>query len=110
VRARLVLVSNNAYALDLFSLGERERLDEGTLHLYVPHGLRRISWEDRSCTELEIGSPLPRVRAAVDGEPAELESPLHFRIGPAALRVLVPRPPDREDLDEGVEGELVRGR
>ncbi|MGZ8783908.1 MAG: diacylglycerol/lipid kinase family protein [Gaiellaceae bacterium] len=29
VRARLVLVSNNDYTLDLLSLGERERLDEG---------------------------------------------------------------------------------
>src|SRR5688572_3591185 len=94
VRARLVLVANNDYALDLLSLGERERLDEGKLHLYVPHGFRRITWEERSCTELEIGSPLPRIRAAVDGEPAELEAPLAFRIEPGALRVLVPRAPE----------------
>ena len=90
VRARLVLVSNNDYALELLSLGERERLDEGELHLYVPHGLRRITWDERACTELEIGSPLPRMRAAIDGEPAELDTPLKFRIEPAALRVLVP--------------------
>jgi diacylglycerol kinase family enzyme len=90
VRARLVLVSNNRYALDLLSLGERERLDEGLLHLYVPHGIRRITWDERSCTELEIGSPLPRMRAAVDGEPVELETPLRFRIEQQALRVLVP--------------------
>lgn len=92
VRARLVLVSNNGYALDLLSLGERERLDEGLLHLYVPHGLRRITWDERSCTELEIGSPFPRLRAAIDGEPEELETPLRFRIEPQALRVLVPPP------------------
>ena len=59
VRARLVLVSNNDYTLDLFSLGERERLDEGKLHLYIPHGLRRITWEERSCTQLGIGAPQP---------------------------------------------------
>ena len=41
VRARLVLVANNAYSLDLLSLGERERIDEGLLHLYIPHGFRR---------------------------------------------------------------------
>jgi diacylglycerol kinase family enzyme len=96
VRARLVLVSNNDYTLDLLSIGERERLDEGLLHLYVPHGFRRITWDERSCTELEIGSPLPRVRAAVDGEPEELETPLRFRIEPQALRVLVPRAPEPE--------------
>ena len=94
VRARLVLVANNPYTLDLLSLGERERLDEGKLHLYIPHGFRRITWEERSCTELEIGSPMPRIRAAVDGEPFELDAPLAFRIDPGALRVLVPRAPE----------------
>lgn len=94
VRARLVLVANNPYRLELLSLGERERLDEGRLHLYIPHGFRRITWEERSCTELEIGSPLKRLRAAIDGEPVELDTPLRFRIDPRALRVLVPRSPE----------------
>jgi diacylglycerol kinase family enzyme len=94
VRARLVLVGNNAYSLDLLSLGERERLDEGKLHLYVPHGFRRITWDERSCTELEIGWPLPRMRTAIDGEPVELASPLQFRSEPGALRVLVPSTPE----------------
>ncbi|MBA3348143.1 MAG: diacylglycerol kinase, partial [Actinobacteria bacterium] len=94
VRARLVLVANNDYSLDLLSLGERERLDEGLLHLYVPHGFRRITWDERSCSELEIGSPLLRIRTAIDGEPADLDSPLQFRCEPGALRVLVPRAPE----------------
>jgi diacylglycerol kinase family enzyme len=93
VRARLVLVSNNDYTLDLLSLGERERLDEGKLHLYIPHGFRRITWEERASTELEIGAPQPRLRAAIDGEPVELDTPVQFRIEPLALRVLVPRAP-----------------
>jgi diacylglycerol kinase family enzyme len=96
VRARLVLVSNNDYTLDLLSLGERERLDEGKLHLYIPHGFRRITWEERACTELEIGAPQPRLRVAVDGEPDELETPIRFRIEPLGLRVLVPRAPEPE--------------
>ena len=96
VRARLVLVANNDYTLDLLSLGERERLDEGKLHLYIPHGFRRITWEERSCTELEIGAPQPRLRTAIDGEPVELDTPIRFRIEPLALRVLVPRAPEPE--------------
>ena len=92
--ARLVLVANNDYNLDLLSLGERERIDEGMLHLYIPHGFRRITWDERTCTELEIGGPLPRLRAAIDGEPVELETPLQFRIEPGALRVLVPSAPE----------------
>ncbi len=94
VRARLVLVANNHYSLELLSLGERERLDEGLLHLYVPHGFRRITWDERTATALEIGSPLPSVRAAIDGEPVELDTPLRFTIEPRALRVLVPRAPE----------------
>ena len=29
-------------------------MDDGRLHLYVPHGFRRITWDERSCTELTI--------------------------------------------------------
>jgi diacylglycerol kinase family enzyme len=86
-----VLVANNAYTFDVLSIGERERLDEGRLHLYVPHGLRRVTWEERSGTELTIDVDRHRVRAAIDGEPVELETPLEFRVEPGALRLLVPR-------------------
>ena len=90
VAARVVLVACNDYSLDLFSVGERERMDEGRLHLYVPHGVRRVTWDERSCTELTIDSASASLRAAIDGEPARLETPLEFRVEPRALRVLVP--------------------
>ncbi len=90
VSARVVVVACNAYALDLFSIGERERLDEGLLHVYVPNGFRRVEWADRSCTTLTIETPGRSVRAAIDGEPARLGSPAEFRIEPGALRVLLP--------------------
>jgi diacylglycerol kinase family enzyme len=101
LRARLVLVANNAYTLDLLSIGERERIDDGRLHVYVPHGLRRVTWDESSCTELEIDVPAHRVRAAIDGEPAVLETPLRFRSEPGALRLLVPR----DAADQGVQDE-----
>ena len=94
VHARLVLVANNDYSVDLLTLGERARIDEGLLYLYIPHGLRRITWDERSFAELELGSPLTRVKAAIDGEPVELDTPLRFRIEPGALRLLVPRAPE----------------
>jgi diacylglycerol kinase family enzyme len=96
VRAHVLLVANNPYTFDLLSLGERESLDEGRLHLYVPHGLRRVTWDERSCTELEIDAHEHRVGAAVDGEPTVFETPLRFRIEPAALRLLVPRTAARD--------------
>ncbi len=91
VRARIVLVANNAYALDLFNIGERERLDDGLLHLYITHGLRRSNWEERCAPSFTVEAARHRVRAAIDGEPALLETPLELSIEPAALRVLVPR-------------------
>jgi diacylglycerol kinase family enzyme len=83
VETRLVLVANNAYALDLPSLGARDRLDEGKLHLYVP-GDERVG--ERFVVDAAAG----RLEAAVDGEPDVLRTPIEFRIEPRALRVLVP--------------------
>jgi diacylglycerol kinase family enzyme len=87
VETRLVLVANNAYALELPSLGERERLDEGKLHLYV-------AGEDPSeqvGERFRVDASAGRLAAAVDGEPDVLQTPIEFRIEPRALRVLVPR-------------------
>ena len=36
---------------------------------------------------------MPMVRAAVDGEPTELEPPVELRSEPGALRLLLPRQP-----------------
>jgi diacylglycerol kinase family enzyme len=93
VAARVLLVANNAYELSLFSIGARERLDEGRLHLYTANGLVPSTWHERGGTRFELDSPGGRLRAAVDGEPAELETPLGLAIEPGALRVLVPRAP-----------------
>ena len=94
VAARVVVVAANAYSFSPFSIGERETLDDGRLHLYVPHGFRRVTWDERSCTALTIETPRSSIRAAIDGEPARLVSPVEFRVEPQALRVLVPPAPD----------------
>jgi len=90
VEAPVALVANNAYALELLSIGERERLDEGLLHLYVAAGLLTGEWRERSGTRFTIGSDRPVLEAALDGEPVELDVPIEFAIAPRALRVLVP--------------------
>jgi diacylglycerol kinase family enzyme len=93
VRARVVLVANNAYQLDLLSLGARQRLDEGLLYLYTPAGLLQREWRGRAAERFVIDARDHRLRAAVDGEPEVLETPIDFRIEPGALRVLLPRGP-----------------
>jgi diacylglycerol kinase family enzyme len=94
ITARVVLVSNNAYELGVLSVGERERLDEGVLHLYAPLGVLRSTWEERSGERFTIDAAAGRLQAAIDGEPEVLETPIEFRIEPQALRVLLPRSPD----------------
>ncbi|MCW2965910.1 MAG: diacylglycerol kinase catalytic region [Actinomycetia bacterium] len=91
--ARVVLVSNNAYTLDLFSIGERERLDGGRLHLYVPTGLVRRAWVEREAEKFVIGAAGGKLESAVDGEPEVLDTPIEFTIVARALRVLLPRRP-----------------
>lgn len=108
ISARIVLVGNNAYSLDVLSVGERERIDEGLLHLYVAHGLTPGTWEERSAPSFTVDTASHRVRAAVDGEPLVLETPLEFRIEPGALRVLVA--PGVEDERDVGERERVAGR
>ena len=88
--ARIVLVANNAYKLELLSIGERSRLDEGKLYLYVAHGLLPGSWEEQRGETFTVDARAGRLQAAIDGEPEELETPLSFEIEPAALRVLLP--------------------
>ena len=83
LETRVLLVANNAYGLDLPSLGARERLDEGKLHLYTP-GDERVG--ERFVVDAAAG----RLEAAVDGEPDVLRTPITFTIEPRALRVLVP--------------------
>jgi diacylglycerol kinase family enzyme len=91
ISAHVVLVANNSYTLELLSLGARERLDEGLLHLYAPTGLLRGEWEERRGDAFVIGARHGRLPAAVDGEPDVLVTPIEFRVEPHALRVLVPR-------------------
>jgi diacylglycerol kinase family enzyme len=93
VRARVVLVSNNAYALDVLTIGERERLDEGRLHLYAPTAFLRSQWVERGAESFTVDARAGRLQAAVDGEPEVLDTPIEFRVEPRALRMLVPRSP-----------------
>lgn len=88
--ARVIVVANNHYRLDLFSIGERERLDDGLLHVYAAEGVLPESWHEQAAERFVIDVGAHRVAAAIDGEPVELETPLEFRIEPRALRLLLP--------------------
>src|SRR4029450_13863512 len=86
VESRLVLVANNAYVLELPTLGARERLDEGVLHVYTPDA----DPAEQTGQQFTIDSTEQRLGVPVDGEPEVLRTPVVFRIETRALRVLVP--------------------
>jgi len=81
VKARVVLVANNAYKLNLFDLGAHETLTEGRLHLYSAGGLLPNAWEEQSAETFELEGP-GVLRSAIDGEPLTLETPLPCRLEP----------------------------
>ncbi|MEX2211129.1 MAG: hypothetical protein WD689_05130 [Gaiellaceae bacterium] len=84
----LLLVGNNEYRPG----GRRERLDGGTLSAYSIEraGRLRLRTETRAGTRFVVRARSARVRAAIDGEPVELESPLEFELLRRALRVRLP--------------------
>jgi diacylglycerol kinase family enzyme len=109
--ALVILVANNDYRItSMADLGERSRLDEGLLHVYVIEAVSRRAllgllaravmgtpergrgWAERAAPRLRIDFARPRIHAAIDGEPTLLEPPLDFEIRPRGLRVLLPPP------------------
>ena len=107
-RTPFVFIGNNRYTLHGFAAGSRPRLDEGVLSVYVlrPQSLfgflrlalrallGRVSpdedFEAFTAAELLVASSRAQVEVALDGEVAAFATPLHYRVRPRALQVLVP--------------------
>jgi YegS/Rv2252/BmrU family lipid kinase len=107
-RTPLVLVSNNEYRGSGIHAGTRESLAHGRLGLYVLNaqqrqGLLRLAFQvllqgaERvkeldffTVEEVAVETRRRRLQLAVDGEVFTVESPLHYRVRPAALHLLVP--------------------
>ena len=91
VRPAVVIVSNNAYALDTPAHGARPALDGGRLGIIVIDAPgRRPASPSRAWTapSLEVLAEAT-VHAGVDGEAVDLDPPLRFAIKPAALRTRI---------------------
>lgn len=103
-----VFIGNNEYTMQGFCIGERARLDRGTLSLYVAQrpgrlGLVRLAWrallgklaQERDfdvvlAASMEIETHHKRLRVATDGEVTVMLTPLRYRIRPGALTVIAP--------------------
>jgi diacylglycerol kinase family enzyme len=110
-----VFVGNNEYQVENLQLGARSCLDAGHLSLYVAHrtgrlGLLRLALSaffgrlreahdfDALCArEIWVETRRPkRLPVATDGEVSVLSTPLHYRIRPGALKVIVPKDVNQE--------------
>jgi diacylglycerol kinase family enzyme len=111
-RTAFLFIGNNEYQFSGFNLGARHRLDGGKLGLYLTHrtgrlGLVRLAlhalfgridqaqdFDSFLVEEATIETRHPRLLVATDGEVTVLDTPLHYRVRPRALRVLVPHVQD----------------
>jgi diacylglycerol kinase family enzyme len=109
-RTPFVFVGNNRYTMEGLAIGARASLQGGELSLYlgrrrgrlalVQMALRALTRRLRQDEDFElvtgdafvITTTDRRIRVATDGEVCMMDTPLHYRIRPRALRVMVPPP------------------
>jgi diacylglycerol kinase family enzyme len=108
-KTAFLFVGNNEYEIAGFKLGSRACLNAGGLGLYLSHGTGRLGlfrlalhalfgrvdqardFEAFCVAEARIETGRRRLLVARDGEVEWMETPLHYRIRPGALRVLAPK-------------------
>ena len=104
-----VFIGNNEYRMEGFAIGERSRMEDGLLSLYVaqrPGRWRLVQLAVRALTghlrqardfdailaaEIVVRSKRKRLHVATDGEVSVMTPPLHYRVRPASLIVMRPR-------------------
>jgi YegS/Rv2252/BmrU family lipid kinase len=117
-RTGFVFIGNNAYCIDGLRVGERTSLRGGRLSLYVTKkadlvsmlslAWRALTQQLRDADDFEalqagtvtVRTRRRRVHVAIDGEVQLMDAPLHYRIRPAALRVIVPAEQPSSGRDE----------
>ena len=102
-----IFIANNRYEIEGAHMGGRSRLDGGRLWICrVPHAglwtLLRLAvkallgrvphggFDAVEGQECEVRARRRHLRVSADGEVMSLETPLHYRIRPGALGVIVP--------------------
>lgn len=110
VSTPFIFVGNNRYEICAPHMGERTCLDEGRLWLYqAPHAGRlrlfgvalraafgmakAAELNEQGIEEFWIHTRARQLRVATDGEVTRMTTPLHYRIVPKGLAVIVPRDP-----------------
>ncbi len=108
VRTPFVFVGNGEYEMDFLNIGRRAVLDDGKLSVYFLHRSGRKGlflliartvfgrlrqthdFEEIKVEEITFETRKKKMLVAFDGEVETLATPLHYKIHPKALRVIVP--------------------
>ncbi|MDQ6882551.1 MAG: sphingosine kinase, partial [Pseudomonadota bacterium] len=101
-RTPFVFIGNNEYTMEGFEIGARAALDRGTLSLYLTHRVGRFGllqlavmalfrrlqqsrdFDMLTAGEFVVRTGHKRLRVATDGEVNLMETPLQYRVLPAA--------------------------
>jgi diacylglycerol kinase family enzyme len=108
-RTAIVFIGNNRYTLEGPGIGSRSGLEDGTLHVSIMRRcgvwvmLRLFTYAllGKAATDPRVSIPCrakncgfdsrrKQLAVALDGEVTRLRPPLHYRIHPASLTVMVP--------------------
>ncbi|MES3000474.1 MAG: diacylglycerol kinase family protein [Pseudomonadota bacterium] len=114
-RSAFAFIGNNEYTMEGFEIGERSGgLRNGKLSLYVTQrtgrfGLLRLAFRALfhrlrqandfdviTARSLVVNTRHRHMRVATDGEVTRMQTPLNYRVRPAALHVIVPEPAQGE--------------
>lgn len=108
-RTRFAFIGNNEYVTEGLDMGSRTTLQNGVLSLYTASKGSRLTilrliaralfghlhdsddFSAQTATHIDIHVRRRRIAVAIDGETCKLQTPLHYRIRPGALRLLVPQ-------------------
>lgn len=112
-RTPFVFIGNNAYEMNVFTLGTRKSIQGGKLSLYTAKGnglagFLKIFWhvllgrigrhrnfqsedfEFQLLDELEIETKRKTLDVSLDGEVRKMKPPLRYKLHPKALQVVMP--------------------
>ena len=103
-----VFIGNNKYTMEGLQIGQRDSLQAGQLCFYTARRTGRVGLLLLACsallhrlqqasnldvlyaTDITIDTRRSAIRVSTDGEVNVLKPPLHYRIRPAALQVIIP--------------------
>ena len=126
-RTPCLFIGNNQYDLHFLSLGRRQELDAGKLHLYVTRPMSKLGFlwfliraalgfadrvndlDEIRASTAEITARTSRLPVALDGEVETLAMPLRYRARPGALRVIVASSDARDAAAESSPAQRGRG-